>query len=281
MRKEKNNQSIPEMADRLVRHYRLPYSSGKEEVLGTILEKIEHQERRKVSSVRKIRWTRMAGVAAAAVFILLVAFYFLTASVSLSAGKETLFVSRLPDASRVVLQEDSELQYPKYFWNRSVRLRGEAYFEVTHGEGFQVKTPGGKVRVLGTRFSVVDGDEQLKVQCFEGRVRTEYAEQSWILEAGSRLVGVGKTVRKEKMATQKGYPAFALFSESFSDESLETVVKKLEAFFGAEIKIRNGAGKNFSGSFQTGNLENALKIICTSLKLQYKSTENNQAIIFE
>ncbi len=281
MKKEKNNQSIPEMADRLVRHYRLPYGSCKEEVLGTILEKIERQERRKVPAAPEIRWTRMAGVAAAAVFILLVAFYFFTASVTFSAGKEALFVTMLPDASRVVLQEGSELQYRKYFWNGSVRLRGEAYFEVTRGEGFQVKTPGGKVRVLGTRFSVVDLGEQLKVQCFEGRVKTEYNEESWILEAGSRLVGEGKIVRKEKMETPTGYPAFALFSESFSDESLESVVKELEAFFGAEIKIRDGAGKNFTGSFQTGNLDNALKIICTSLKLQYKFTANNQAIIFE
>jgi transmembrane sensor len=282
--KFKNNQSIFDKADQLIHHYQIPFSSSKEEVLDTILEKIDGQQQAKRGNpLRKITWFSVAGGAAAAVIFLLVAFYFFTASVTISAGKEEIIASRLPDASRVVLHNGSEIEFRKYFWNRQVQLSGEAYFEVTkeEGEGFKVETAQGAIDVLGTRFLVSEKGSEFKVQCFQGRVRTHYRQKSWLLEPGSQFLADNKTAEQETFDIERGYPEFALFSESFSNEQLANVVKELALFFDAEIKIQNGAGKNFTGTFQTGNLESAIQIICESLQLNYRFAGKNNIIIYK
>lgn len=63
----------------------------------------------------------------------------------------------LPDGSHVELNSGSTLQYPRVFFrsNRSVRLTGEAFFDVAHSDRpFEVRTFNSTVTVLGTRFNV-------------------------------------------------------------------------------------------------------------------------------
>ena len=65
----------------------------------------------------------------------------------------------LPDGSRAVLNSASSLTYrrsvPLWDWNRHVRLKGEALFEVEQGEEtFTVATFNARAEVTGTRFNV-------------------------------------------------------------------------------------------------------------------------------
>lgn len=261
----RNNQSFPEKADKLIRHYEVPYRTSKEEMLEQILGKIDAAEKQGREKVRKIYRFSMAG--AAALILLLIAFYFFTASVTISAGGEASFASRLPDGSRVVLHQDSRIEYLKYFRNRNINLYGEAYFEVLPGKKFNVLTPSGAVQVLGTRFLVSHQGPALQVKCYEGKVQTNFGNRSWVLERGTQFSGAAERAEKTVLKTDNGYPEFALFRESFSNTPFPVVVNELEAFFGVEIIIRDGRAKNFSGSFQTGDLENALKILCQPFNL--------------
>ncbi len=64
----------------------------------------------------------------------------------------------LPDGSDVWLRPGAELRYDESFnvEDRSIELKGEAYFDVAQdpGKPFYVRTPDFRVRVLGTAFNV-------------------------------------------------------------------------------------------------------------------------------
>ena len=105
----KNNQSISKLADQLVRYYRVPFRSAKEDALNTILEKIENNEKSTGNKQRKISWIKVAGISAAATIAILVTFWFFTASVTYTGNEDGIATYRLPDNSRIVLSENSKL----------------------------------------------------------------------------------------------------------------------------------------------------------------------------
>ena len=269
-RKSKNNQSITQKADQIIRHYQPLSYSNKEEVLDTLLTKIEKQE----TPVKKInpatRWNRVAGISAAATIAALIVLWFFTATTTISADKTNTSVYRLPDDSRVVLYNGGTVTFHKYYRPRSIKLSGIAYFEVEKGTGFRVKTSQGSVEVLGTRFLVDDREEKMKVQCFQGSVQTNFNKQSWILEPGTQFTGKNNSAQKEKMEGKSAYPDFAKFNKSFSNTPLTEVVKEIEDFFEVEIKLTIPPGKNFSGTIHSGNLENILQIVCKPMLLNYR-----------
>jgi ferric-dicitrate binding protein FerR (iron transport regulator) len=66
----------------------------------------------------------------------------------------------LPDGTKVFLNASTKFRYPNEFnrTNREVYLDGEAYFDVTANKNspFIVRTSKQKIRVLGTKFNVMD-----------------------------------------------------------------------------------------------------------------------------
>lgn len=82
---------------------------------------------------------------------------------------------KLPDGSIVWLNADSKLSYSESFSrkNRNVRLEGEGYFEVAHGEHpFVVRTDSTQIKVLGTKFNVKNYDDEnyIRVSLLEGSI---------------------------------------------------------------------------------------------------------------
>jgi transmembrane sensor len=280
MENNQNNKTKQD-AEKLLRNYRVETSSSKEEVLKELLRKIDEKEQISKAPQRRITWYLAGAASVAATIAILVAFWFFTASETISAGQGEIFAFRLPDDSRVILHDESSLSYRKHLWNRDVKLTGEAYFEVEKGAGFRVKTRAGKVEVLGTRFRVQEEAEGLMVQCFEGKVKTSFADDSWILEPGTQFTGRPETAQKEIFTTENGYPGFARFQRNFSNTPLREVVREIENFFEVDIRVNIPAGKNFSGSVQTGNLENVLRIVCEPLQLNYHFEDKYSIVIFK
>lgn len=277
---KKYNQSISQKADQLIRNYQIVVNSGKEEVLDTLLKKIEEKERTTAIPRRRISWFRISAASVAAVIVIAVTFWFLTASQSTEVSKGNTYAFRLPDESRVILHDGSSLTYSKYFWNRVVKLTGSAYFEVEKGTGFRVKTPNGSVEVLGTRFLVEGVEKDLVVKCYEGSVKTSYEKRSWVLEPGTQFSGKQGLAKKKNFETVSGFPAFAEFSKSFSNTPVSLVFQEIETFFGVDIKLKTPLDKNFSGSFETGSLENVLQIVCEPLQLNYKFEDKYRIEIY-
>jgi transmembrane sensor len=86
-----------------------------------------------------------------------------------SAGQSTVV---LRDGSVVRLGPGSRLQVPGSGARREVAVTGRAFFSVTHDAAhpFVVRTPGGEVRVLGTRFELDAEGDDLRVFVVQGRV---------------------------------------------------------------------------------------------------------------
>jgi len=105
-------------------------------------------------------WLR---IAAAIVFVLGFSFVWKnfmqdTASVGIAQAGETTALF-LEDGTKVILNQNSRLEYPASFEGaktRLVRLIGEAHFEVAHNpaQPFTIETPASKVTVLGTSFNL-------------------------------------------------------------------------------------------------------------------------------
>jgi transmembrane sensor len=263
-----NKQDLPHMADELIRSYRVPARQSKQEALDMLLGKIGDNEKAGKVPVRMITWFRAAVSVAATVAVVVTFWLFMAAETVSSRAGDTL-AFRLPDDSRVVLHNESTLSYRKYLWRRNVKLEGEAYFEVEKGNGFKVITGKGDVEVLGTRFLVKEEEHIFTVQCYQGKVKAGYTDESWILDPGTEFTGTQEKAEKKTFEAETGYPQFARFSKNFKNVPLPEVLSEVESFFGVNIQMDGMGGKNFTGSIETGNLENVLLIITGSLQLEY------------
>lgn len=131
-----------------------------------------------------------------------------------TAGESVLNTIRVPrggeyylclaDGTKVWLNSESELTYPVSMGGifRDVRLKGEAYFEVTGNESqpFRVTCGDSRISVLGTKFNIMayDGQKDVVTTLVNGRVQVFASGDSLILNPGEQsLSGAnGIDVRK-------------------------------------------------------------------------------------
>ncbi len=168
----------------------------------------------------------------------------------------------LPDGSQVRLNATSKLEYNKKTWGdqRLVQLEGEAWFDVEDGSSFEVQTPLGAVRVLGTTFNVRQRYQSLEVSCYSGRVQVEGSGQKTELQEGEiATLQNGDLV----IQTEEKEAPFWFGGESVFDAvPYFRVISELEAQYGVEIKIHlppNEKIKPYTGEFPQDDLVQSLK----------------------
>jgi transmembrane sensor len=89
----------------------------------------------------------------------------------------------LPDGSKVWLNAASSITFPTAFTgkDRSVKITGEAYFEVAHNSKMPFKVEKGNmvVEVLGTHFNVnaYEDEDAIKTTLLEGKVKVSVLEE--------------------------------------------------------------------------------------------------------
>lgn len=275
---QKKYQSINQRINQSVRYYRVPSSVEKGAALNLLLTKIENGQKPHSKTISLSPFLKYSvGIAAAAVIIL--AFILFSGKENITNSSLQALSVRLPDQSRVVLTHKSELGFKKRFANRIVDLKGEAYFEVMPGKNFTVKTSTGTVQVLGTRFSVHDDTEKIKVECFEGSVRVSRKGIDQLLVKGEGAVLSDMGPEMANLA-QTNYPSFARFKAEYVNSDIKQVLKDLEMFFGIKVNSRFKGTRYYTGSFETGSLENALILLCEPLGLNYVIESQLNVIIF-
>ena len=171
----------------------------------------------------------------------------------LATPKGGQYQLQLPDGSKVWLNAASSIRYPTAFTGkeRSVEIKGEAYFEVTKNATmpFVVKVNDLQVQVLGTHFNInAYSDERVvKTTLLEGsvKVKTEAgfsagtASKSEILQPGEQAQvthssGTGKlrvihdANIAEIMAWKDG-----LFQ--FDNVTIETVMRQVARWYDVEV----------------------------------------------
>lgn len=194
-----------------------------------------------------------------------------------STGGAEKRLLELSDGTRVWLHKGAVLERPQVFEARlrRVKLTGEAYFEVSHDAArpFQVELPqGGKVEVLGTRFSVrADaGGAVSSVLVREGKVRfsPEGKLRGAVLTANKKAV-FDRSTAQTRISTVSTFNELSWQTGGleFIRTPLHAVITDLERYYGVKIELRN---PNLRNCLHTAPLTaQSLEKVLRTLELTY------------
>lgn len=181
---------------------------------------------------------------------------------------------KLPDASEVILNANSNLVFNENNWDkkREVQLNGEAFFKVAKGERFDVVTKDGIVSVLGTQFNVKQRDGFFEVICYEGLVGVKTKDNYTELQPGNSLKIIdGKLFANEKEITTQ--PSWLRGESNFISAPLKHVITELENYYDIKIVVdKADTNRLYTGGFTHKNLDLALQSVTIPLNLSYRKS---------
>jgi len=187
----------------------------------------------------------------------------------------------LPDQSIVELNALSSIDYNAKKWNenRELTLDGEAYFKVSKGNVFDVKTTIGLVKVVGTQFNVKQRYNYFEVVCFEGVVEVTSNSITRKLLAGDTYQILNGKFSEGK--TNALAPEWIHNISEFKRIPFKEVLSELERQYNIQISYENvDANRLFTGSFPHDNIENGLIAITQPMNLTYKFKSSNLVVIY-
>ena len=231
---------------------------------------------------------------AAGVLILVslsIAGWLFLSSKTISTGMAETREFILPDGSQITLNASSSLQYDRSFGkvNRTVRLKGEAYFSITKNpkSPFIISVNENEVKVLGTAFNVRSDKEtgRVEVTVQEGTVSFYHKKE----EAGKIILIPGDKASYERKSqrfsketnTDRNFISWKTRHIIFESDSLSAVVKTLENVYHKKILIENPAigACTLTTSFNNKDFPTVLKILENTLGIT--SEEKDGKIILK
>ncbi|HEU0137596.1 MAG TPA: FecR domain-containing protein [Flavobacterium sp.] len=222
-------------------------------------------------------------VAVAAALLMFFGLYQLFAYANTStAAVGTISSIKLDDGSSVNLNTKSAISYPNLFtYNRTIKLNGEAFFNVTKGSSFCVKTHAGMVEVLGTKFNVIARQNFFEVICYEGKVKVSSNNQDFILQKGDGIRFHDDEV-ETMIESQHSQPTWLSGESTFRNVPFQFVVEQLENQYGYDVQFpAHLNNKKFSGTFPNHDVEMALQSVCLPLGLKNSIASDSTIIISE
>lgn len=170
----------------------------------------------------------------------------------------------LPDSSEVWLNVDSKLEYSTDYnaTNRSLKLKGEAFFKVAKKKKypFTVDAKGFQVKAVGTEFTVSAYDDEPRASAFlkEGIVELNYFPEGGKKQKLRMKPGEEATIR----LTEKSIHISPAGSENsirwttgelyFENEPFDQVFRKMERWY--DVKIQYNLNE-FTNETLTVNLK--------------------------
>ena len=192
----------------------------------------------------------------------------------------------LEDGSRVLLNRDSKIRYPKRFDHveRRVRLAGEAWFDVARDtvRGFVIDAGSAMVEVLGTSFNVNAYRENPVVEItVESGVVSLSAkndkQEQILLHAGNSGTFHGKS--RELVLVPVSDPnnvSWKTRNLYFENTTLEEVARVLQKVYDLEMEFLNPdlASCPITVTFVDQSLESVLNVLVLTLDLEVSRTGN-------
>jgi len=268
--------------------YPLPYPGEIKERVWEQLQKHLHQTL-EMQPRQKNRWILYAGAAAVAVlfFVLGISLQLIRENaqqemvVTVENGQKASV--QLPDGSHVQLNSASELRYAPDFGkkNRTVKLVGEAYFDVQSNPGspFIVLTRADlQIKALGTKFNIKSypNDEQITGTLIEGRIEVSNSMLSEVLNPNEQITFYTKEMAFSKSHINNMEEAIFWMTDQFvfDKETLENIAKMLERMYNVTISFSSPDIKDiqYSGKIKNNSMENVLNLITVVSPLQYTIT---------
>ncbi|KPG91840.1 iron dicitrate transport regulator FecR [Pseudomonas sp. RIT-PI-q] len=180
----------------------------------------------------------------------------------------------LADGSELQLNTDTAVQIRMDAGERHVRLlRGEAWFVVTKDAArpFIVESGNGRVRVVGTQFSVAQREDQTRVQVAEGRVEVNAGRGDPVYLEPGRAV----EYQDRQLTAVHGFDPASGFAWRqrqlvFRQQSLSEVVDELNRYWpGRTLVLGNDLReRQVSGVFDIDKPEAVLKALVYTLHLR-------------
>lgn len=201
----------------------------------------------------------------------------------------------LPDGSAVQLNASSYLKYPKKFKRRGreIYLDGEALFDVVkqNGNDFVVHSNKHTIRVLGTKFNVMDysSDAYSVTTLISGKVQLETfnekknlrdrvvmnPEQQLRFDAYTGKITLNQVDIRETTSWINGV-------YSFQDVPLQQITDRLNKIYGVTIIIENEKSRTekYTGKFSSKqDIEEIMRII--NFNGQFNCITRNDTIILQ
>ncbi len=259
-----------------------------EEVLATILKNKKGKAREKERKGIRRNLFRMATFAAAASVLLAVAWFMWPDSsvVRLKLANGEKIEGFLPDGSTFALNAGSTMGYDKEKWakERTLKLYGEAYFDVKKGSTFKVETRNGTVQVLGTQFNVRSRKRHLEVKCKEGKVavltpKGELLDELNMNDAlrveGDKVIDKWRFIGQQEKDWVSG-------NTSFKKVKVQVVLEELERQFDVKI-LSNKIDVNevISCNFQQDDLKLALTTSLGALDILFEIRKDGTVYLFK
>lgn len=196
----------------------------------------------------------------------------------------------LDDGTRVTLNKNSRLTYTHAYGrtDRSVRLEGEAFFEVTKNTAipFAVEMGEASIIVLGTDFNVkADPDsDHITATLVAGSIRFEGSKQHLVMTPSQQLTFSRSTnhvdLQQVDTETFTGWKDGLLKYKSIPFTDL---IGELEKNYKVDIQIENKQltepDVTVTGTFSSEqNIEQILKVIARSLPIRWNNSNGTYYI---
>ncbi len=259
-----------------------------EERWNSISETIHGGSFYKAKKTGVFKFWQAASIAAA--IIMMVAVYYWTTSDQLISEfaqrgeHKTIF---LPGGSEVTLNAASSLKYKKRNWDkkREVFLIGEAFFNVTHGKEFVVKSNFVVIKVLGTSFNIRSRNNKVEVACVTGKVSVESSQQNFlplILNPAFKSLIIKNQIPAPPIQFKiKNKTGWLTGNYVFDSIPLSEVFEEIERQFNCHVILKRKMGeRTYSGGLDSKSVEKSIEMVCLSAGLRYSSTGTSEFIIY-
>lgn len=270
---DQQNEELERRILNIASTFRVPENSSQRQVWSSIESRID----RPTAKVIDLQFNTFLRIAASVLLFVVAGF---AVHQSQKVSVLTAFAEHktitLPDHSIVVLNAGSKLEYNKLTWSfaRKVYFTGEGFFSVAKGDKFQVISPNGVTQVLGTQFNLISRGSIYRVACLEGKVRVSNPETS------SQIIlthGLQTELQQENLSAAKPYnetiASWKTGEFYFENAPLTEVLATLELQYNIAVTVEN-TNRTYTGYFTNNNLDEALKLVCLPLHLDYEFTDS-------
>ncbi len=232
-------------------------------------------------------WSAAWKVAASIVVIIGLRYWFWPGYRTLETQVAQTSETTLMDGSRVLLNQESSLSYGKDFNQsaRSVKLRGEAFFNVQRDElkPFIVDAGEIEVTVLGTSFNVYSKSDSdlMEVIVESGKVVVQAGTQSLVLLPGEAGFYNKSDQTLTKSQANPNHLAWRTHQLTFESSSFQEVKNTLERIFDVQILLDNEKlnACEITSIFKFRDLSEVMEILQLTIGFEYIRSEGSIKIL--
>ncbi len=229
------------------------------------------------------RWWIIGALMALALLILwIISMYDTSDNIIKSKPGETIQYA-LPGGSTIDLSPGSSIDVDTADWanQRSVTLSGQAYFKVTKGVPFEVRTTSGVVKVLGTSFDIWShSDNGMTVSCEEGKVSVSNQSADTHIITALQRVEINDGELSEVQNSTNQSDNWRSGKKKYYRSKVAWVKDDIERFYDVRVNIPSElTEKRFSGVIHTTDLVKALELLTKSMGWIYVIDQKNITIL--